>query len=123
MYQTDGSQQLGSMNNFLGDTIRPSTIGETEDQLMVGISDEVPQDTLSITERNQQKVMVQNVRSMKDIKFGAGSAQPSQFSSQNQGIGPGVVFRNPDSIEVSIHQKPLKKKPLKSDTEIFNHFN
>lgn len=94
----------------MGDTIRPVTIGDQEDPLMQAPSDEVPVDTLSITERNQQKVMVQNVRSMKDIKFGNNSVLASQFSSQNQGIGPGVAFKNPDSVEVSINQKPLPSK-------------
>ena len=125
MYQTDASQHLSSTNHFMGDTIRPGTLQDQEEAQVP--SDEVPVDTLSITERNQQKVMVQNVRSMKDIKFGANSAQPSQFSSQQHGIGPGTVFKNPDSIEVSITQKPIpgKKthKTQKSDGEALKRFN
>jgi hypothetical protein len=87
----------------LGDTIQPATIGDHEvidEVLMQAPSDEVPADHASAMDRNQQKIMVQNVRSMKDVKFNnhqsAASSvhgkENSAFSSEKYG-GPTVQFK------------------------------
>jgi hypothetical protein len=63
-------------------------------------SDEIADHPIScsLDTRNQQKIMIQNVRSMKDIKFGTHGVQSQVSSSQLSGKENAAAFQSSDRV-------------------------